>query len=213
MAEFLAGRVRVSDLRGSASVPPSSAVLEDPTGRRRRRLRLGGRLFALTLTAWLIALVLGAVGLNPVPGVPFARVLRPASPPPAPKTVPEPVQPTVADLQPALPAGSPATAIAPSPTRPAAGAPVRRTVTKRGAASPRSVTVHTMPPAVDGAPGQATAPDQTTTHANNGKAPGSTTTTTETTTTTTTTPGRSGAAPGQAGATPGQSKTTTGATP
>ena len=214
MAELLADRVRVSDLRGGATPAPASAVLEDPTGRRRRRLRIGGRIVALALSLWLVALVLGGVGLNPVAGVPFAHILRPASPP-APKKESEPAQPTVADLQPALPAGSPASAVAPQVTRPAATTtPARRTVRtpaakQKPAASPRSVAVHTLTPAVDGAP--SAAPGRTTTHPNNGKGSGSTTSTT--TTTTTTTPGRSGGAPGQTGTAPGRSRTTTGTSP
>src|SRR3954454_6574276 len=188
MAELIADRVRVSDLRGNAGVPAPAAVLEDPTGRRRRRLRVAGRVLAVALTLWLVALVLGSVGLSPVPGVPFAHVLRPAGPPGA-KKLPKPEQPTAADLEPALPTTHATTAVAPHPVRVAGQLGTRRTTSvpspaakRRGVGSPRSVAVHTMPPAVDGA--AAHAPKIA--HANNSKT---------TTTTTTATPGRSGTAP------------------
>lgn len=209
MANLVAERVRVSDLRGSTGPTAGTAVLEDPTGRRRRRLRLASRVIAVALTLWLVALVLGGVGLSPVPGVPFAHVLRPASPPPATKRLPKPAQPTAADLQPALPAGSPASAVAAQPvpvagqrTTPHAGTTTPAT---KHSPNPRSVAVHTMPPSVDGAPAAGQRATPKTTHPNNGKGSGATTTTT---TTTTTTPGRSGAAPGQTGTTPGRLRAT-----
>src|SRR3954452_20848023 len=130
MAELIADRVRVSDLRGNAGVPAPAAVLEDPTGRRRRRLRFAGRVLAVALTLWLVALVLGSVGLSPVPGVPFAHVLRPASAPAAAKKLPKPQPPTVADLEPALPARSPRTAIAPQPVPVAGQLGTQRTTTR-----------------------------------------------------------------------------------
>ena len=215
MAELIADRVRVSDLRGNAGVPAPAAVLEDPTGRRRRRLRVAGRVLAVALTLWLVALVLGSVGLSPVPGVPFAHVLRPIGPPPATKKLPTPEPPTAADLEPALPPTHSTTAVAPQPVRVAGQLGTRRTTSvqspaakRRGVGSPRSVVVHTMPPAVDGAAAPA-AQGPKVAHANNSKAPATTTTTT----TTTATPGRSGTAPGQAGTARGRSKTTSTGTP
>lgn len=212
VAQLIADRVRVSDLRGDAGVPAPAAVLEDPTGRRRRRLRFAGRVLALALTLWLVALVLGSVGLSPVPGVPFARVLRPAGPPPPTKKLPKPEQPRAADLEPALPATHSTTAVAPQPVPVAGQVRTRRTtrvqtpIAKRhGGGSPRSVAVHTMSPAVDG--GALAAHGPKIAHANNGKSSATTTTTT------TTTPGRSGAAPGQAGTAPGRSKTTSTGSP
>src|SRR3954470_3578282 len=204
MAELIADRVRVSDLRGNAGVPAPAAVLEDPTGRRRRRLRVAGRVLAVALTLWLVALVLGSVGLSPVPGVPFAHVLRPAGPPGA-KKLPKPEQPTASDLEPALPTTHSTTTVAPQPVRVAGQLGTRRTTSlqspaakRRGVGSPRSVAVHTMPPAVDRAAAPA-AQGPKIAHANNSKA---------TTTTTAATRGRSGTAPGQAGTAPGRSKTT-----
>src|SRR5436190_1659510 len=140
MSQLLADRPRVSDLRGSSAAPSGAAVLEDPTGRRRRRLRIASRLVALVLTAWLIALVLGGVGLSPVPGIPFAHVLRPATPPPAERHPPVPAQPSASDLAPAVPA-----------TRAGTAAPVsrpRRTQTApasahRPAQTPTYVVPHT----------------------------------------------------------------------
>lgn len=213
MAELLADRVRVSDLRGSAAPAAGTAVLEDPTGRRRKRLRLAGRVVAVALTLWLIALVLGGVGLSPVPGVPFAHILRPVAPP-APRHLPRPAQPTAADLEPALPATSSKTAVAPQAVPVAGQTPTRHAGTERtpAATKRRSVAVHTMPPAVDGPAPGATAPAPKTTHPNNGRGSGATTTPT-TTSTTTTTPGHSGSAPGQTGTAPGRTRTTTPSTP
>ena len=207
MAGFLSEGVRVSDLRGSAAPAAGAAVLEDPSGKRRKRLRLVARAIALALTLWLIALVLGGVGLSPVPGVPFAHILKPAAPPTT-RHLPKPAPPTASDLAPALPANSSRTAVAAQPV-PVAGQPTTRHVTGKqtpAATKRHAVAVHTMPPAVDGAPA-AGAPGAPT-HANNGKHVGTTTTTT-TTTSTTTTPGRSGSAPGQTGTAPGRSRTTT----
>jgi hypothetical protein len=213
MAQLLADRVRVSDLRGAASPAAGSTVLEDPTGWRRRRLRFSARIVAVALTLWLVALVLGGVGLSPVPGVPFAHILKPAAPP-TPRHLPKPAHPTVSDLEPALPADSPKTAVAPQPvgvagqqhTTPQLSAKRAPARSKR-----RSNAVHTMSPAVDGAP-STTVPAPTATHPNNGKRVGATTTTTSATTTpttTTTTPGHSGTAPGRTGTAPGRTKTTT----
>ena len=215
MTQLLAERPAVSDLRGSAVRQHGSAVLEDPTGRRRRRLRLLGRLVAFVLTLWLIALVLGGIGLSPVSGIPFVQALRPASPPPAAKHLPTPTPGTAADLQSALPAGTHSTATtrpAAIPQLPSTRVQSRRPATnKHAAASPRSVTVHTMTPNAQGPAATtpaATAPGTTTTHPNNGRhtgtSTGTATTTTPTTTGTSTAPGRSGTAPGNSGSAPGQ---------
>jgi hypothetical protein len=85
---------------GSTGEP---AVLEDPTGRRARLLRRTGRAVFVLFLAWLAAILLGGLGLEPVPHVPFARTLRPSQgPPPAP--LPAPRQPSASDLLPAAPA-------------------------------------------------------------------------------------------------------------
>ena len=77
-------------------------VLEDPTGRRALWLRRAGRIVFVVFLGWLLAIVLGGLGLLPVAGIPLAHVLRP-SPGPAPLTkLPPPRQPTASDLRPAL---------------------------------------------------------------------------------------------------------------
>jgi hypothetical protein len=79
------------------------AVLEDPTGKRARWLRRGGRGVFVLFLAWLLAIVLGGLGLIPIPAIPFTHVLRPAAPP-ALVHPPVPRQPSASDLRPAVPA-------------------------------------------------------------------------------------------------------------
>ena len=74
---------RVTDLRGRVSAGPISPVLVDPTGRRARQLRVVGRMLASVLLLWLCGLVLGGVGLLPLPGVPLGAGLRVAQEPAA----------------------------------------------------------------------------------------------------------------------------------
>ena len=186
-----------------------TAVLEDPTGRRGRRLRLLSRLIAGVLTLWLVGLLLGGVGIAPVAGIPFGSLLRPPSAPPAATNLPHPIPPTVEDLQPALPAGATATAQArsalPSPANVNGQAPSStRGSTRTGSHSPHSVAVHTMTPAAGGNATPGTPPANAQVNNGQGKGPVKKTSTT-TTTTTTTTPGRSGAAPGKTGTTPSTS--------
>jgi hypothetical protein len=78
------------------------AVLEDPTGRRARWLRRAGRCVFLLFLAWLLAIVLGGLGLMPVAGIPFAHVLRPSQGPPVLAKLPQPRQPSALDLRPAV---------------------------------------------------------------------------------------------------------------
>jgi hypothetical protein len=178
---------RVSDLRGGAVSPGGgSTTLEDPTGRRRRLMRLLGRAVAVVLGLWLAALLFAGLGVGPVASIPFAQVLHPnAAPPPLPTTL-EPEPPTAADLKPALAAQ--AKLVAPAQTvskLPLATARPRRA---RARTTPAKSFPHATP-----VPG----PSSTrTSHASpTGQAHGGGNETT--TTTTTTTPGRSGAAPGQ----------------
>ena len=79
-----------------------SAVLEDPTGRRARWLRRAGRCVFLLFLAWLLAIVLGGLGLMPVAGIPFVHVLRPSQGPPVLVKLPQPRQPSASDLRPAV---------------------------------------------------------------------------------------------------------------
>jgi hypothetical protein len=81
-----------------------SGVLEDPTGRRARWLRRAGRCVFFLFLGWLLAIVLGGLGLMPVAGIPFAHVLRPSQGPPALAKLPRPRQPSASDLRPAVPA-------------------------------------------------------------------------------------------------------------
>ncbi len=78
------------------------AVLEDPTGRRARWLRRAGRLVFVLFLCWLLAIVLGGLGLFPVAGIPLTRVLRPSTGPPPLAELPRPRQPSASDLRPAL---------------------------------------------------------------------------------------------------------------
>jgi hypothetical protein len=81
-----------------------SSVLEDPTGRRARWLRRAGRLVFLLFLGWLLAIVLGGLGLMPATGIPLVHVLRPSQGPPPLAKLPRPRQPSAADLRPAVPA-------------------------------------------------------------------------------------------------------------
>jgi hypothetical protein len=78
------------------------AILEDPTGRRARWLRRAGRCVFLLFLGWLLAIVLGGLGLIPVAGIPFTHVLRPSQGPPALAKLPKPRQPSASDLRPAV---------------------------------------------------------------------------------------------------------------
>ena len=129
-------------------------VLEDASGRRARWMRRAGRLVFLFFLAWLAAILLGGLGLTPVPHIPFAHTLRP-SPGPPPVKLPRPAATPAADLVPALPA-----AAVPLPGH-------KKTTTTPG----RSAT----------APGH-TKTTTTTTHGRSATAPGHTKTTTNTVT-------------------------------
>jgi hypothetical protein len=181
---------RVSDLRGGAVSPGGgSTTLEDPTGRRRRLMRLLGRAVAVVLGLWLAALLFAGLGVGPVASIPFAQVLHPnAAPPPLPTTL-EPEPPTAADLKPALAAQAKlvAPAVAPAQTvgkLPLATAKPRRAGTRT---TPGKAAPHVVPPGPS--------PTRTSHASPTGQAHGGSNKTT--TTTTTTTPGHSGAAPGQ----------------
>jgi hypothetical protein len=93
-----------------------SSVLEDPSGTRARWLRRAGRVVFVLFLAWLLAIVLGGLGLMPVAGIPLTHTFRPSQGPPALPTLPKPRQPSASDLRPALPAAV-VTAGAPSATR------------------------------------------------------------------------------------------------
>ncbi|MEA2398294.1 MAG: hypothetical protein QOK25_1850 [Thermoleophilaceae bacterium] len=92
---------RVTDLRGARQPLAPSPVLADPTGRRARRLLVAGRVLASALLVWLCGLVLAGLGLLPLDGVPFGRVLQPAAEPTQLGVRPAPRPPSRSDLRPA----------------------------------------------------------------------------------------------------------------
>jgi hypothetical protein len=147
-------------------------ILEDPSGKRARWLRRVGRVVFIVFFAWLVATVLGGLGLIPVTGIPFAHVLRPTlGPPPIVKPL-RSREPSASDLRPALPA----VMLVPV-------APVR--AHGKGATVPSRTTTTTHGKSTV-APGQTRT---TTTHGKSTTAPGRTKTTT--------THGKSTVAPGQ----------------
>jgi hypothetical protein len=91
----------ISDTRKDEAGP---SVLEDPTGRRARWMRRAGRVVFVLFLAWLLAVVLGGLGLMPVAGIPLTHVLRPSQGPPPLAKLPTPKQPASSDLRPAIPA-------------------------------------------------------------------------------------------------------------
>ena len=180
-----------------------SAVLEDPTGRRARWFRRVGRGVFLLFLAWLLAIVLGGLGLIPVAGIPFTHVLRPSQGPPALTKLPQPRPPSASDLRPAVSAKA-----------------FAATVGKSGQQAPGgSAGSHGKSST---APGQTkTSPSLTVTHGKSGTAPGQT----KTSPSSTVTRGKSSTAPGQtktspsstvtrgkSSTAPGQTKTTPTAT-
>jgi hypothetical protein len=88
------------------------AVLADESGRRARWLRLLARGVSLLFLAWLLVIVLGGFGLNPVDRLPLSGALRASKGPPPLRTLPAPTPPSPADLRPALPAPSASAAVA-----------------------------------------------------------------------------------------------------
>jgi hypothetical protein len=158
-----------------------AGVLEDPSGGRARWLRRAGRVVFLVFLAWLLAILLGGLGLAPVPGIPFAHSLRPAGPP-AISRLPKARPPSPADLRPALPASALA---ARTPARPSALLPGRG---RSGLAPGRTRTGTT-----GAAPGRS------------GAAPGHT----KTAPTVSTIRGRSSSSPGHTSTSRGHVKTTT----
>ena len=79
---------RVTDLRGR-SPATADPILVDPTGRRARRLRVGGRLLAVVFSIWLCALVLAGLGAFPV-DLPLSGAVGAGHPPPTVRSAPDP---------------------------------------------------------------------------------------------------------------------------
>lgn len=171
---------RVLDLRGrSGTGVQPRGVLEDPSGRRRAHLRRVGRAVSLLLLLWLVALVLGGLGLVPVPGLPRLISLRPSSGPPAVATRPRPRPAQPADRVAARPSSSaPAAAGGPAAEGRRAAAPrlaAKRQAARRPAATakPAPAPAAQVPAATPSAPVTVT-PAPTTTHGSSGSAPGHT---------------------------------------
>jgi hypothetical protein len=160
-------------LPGTTAGGDAPSVLEDPTGRRARWLRRAGRLVFLVFLAWLVAIVLGGLGLLPVAGIPFTHVLQPAKGLPPLVKIPTPRQPAAAVLRPALTAKAFAKARRHAAPGRSASAPGQGATPRgRSGAAPgqtKTTTTHgrSTPP-----PGQAT----TVTHGRSTTAPGRTTT-------------------------------------
>gem|GEM_PF-6181835 len=168
-------------------------VLEDASGRRLRRMRWLGRATALLFLVWLAVVILGGLGVGPTGRLPLGHLLRPSAGPPPLRHVPQPAAPAAADLVPALPAPTPASAAAAgSPSTAARGksatAPGRTTTTSPGRSGSAPGHTATSPGRSGSAPGHtATSPGKS------GATPGHVkrvTTTAPTTTTMTTVPGK-----------------------
>ncbi|MDO8793151.1 MAG: hypothetical protein Q7J25_00860, partial [Vicinamibacterales bacterium] len=120
-------------------------VLADPTGRRRRRLAIAGRVATAALGFWLIVLFLGGLGLQPLAGLPIVGNLG-----------------TVAVAPPELPARV-RTAVTKHTTVAPATAPAAAETTPNGkSTSPTSKTTRPKTNPSKTAPGQTrTPPGQT----------------------------------------------------
>jgi hypothetical protein len=68
-------------------------------------MRRGGRVVFVFFLAWLAAILLGGLGLTPIPHLPLAHTLRPSPGPPKVK-LPRPLAAPAIDLVPALPASA-----------------------------------------------------------------------------------------------------------
>jgi hypothetical protein len=189
-----------------------SAVLEDPTGRRARWMRRAGRVVFIVFLGWLLAIVLGGLGLVPVGGIPLTHSLRPSTGPAPLAKLPQPRQPSASDLRPAVPAetvaaststaGQQAQSVPVRQRGQSATAPGQTKTTTVGAARGHSATApgqtQTTTTAAASRGRSSTAPGHTKTtttisHGRSTTAPGRT----KTTTTTTASQGQSSSAPGK----------------
>jgi len=177
-------------------------VLADPTGLRRRRLAIAGRVATTALGLWLAVLILGGLGLQPLAGLPIVGHLgvREAAPP----ALPERVRAAVArgaTVAPATRAALTPVGTAPAPSRhPAVTAPSRAKTRPPARTPPAPGRTKTTPGRVLTSP--APAPSLTPTSPSS-TAPGQTKTGTS----------PSSTAPGQTKTGPGPPTTTPGTTP
>src|SRR5205807_6307200 len=105
-------------------------VLSDPTGRRRHRLVIAGRVVTTLLGLWLVVLILGGLGLQPLAGLPLLGKLgaREAAPPALPERVKAAVSRHATVAPTAGAARGPVGAV-PNPSRRAAVTPLSRAKT------------------------------------------------------------------------------------
>jgi hypothetical protein len=169
-------------------------VLADPTGRRRRRLAIVGRVATTALGLWLVVLFLGGLGLQPLAGLPIVGHLgvHEAAPP----ALPERVRAAVArgvTVAPATRAALTPVGTAPVPSRrPAVTAPSRAKTRPPARTTPASTPGRTK-----------TTPG----HALTSPAPAQSPTTTSPSSTA---PGRTKTGTSPSSTAPGQTKTGTG---
>jgi hypothetical protein len=171
-------------------------ILSDPTGRRRHRLVIAGRVVTTILVLWLVVLILGGLGLQPLAGLPLVGNLgaREAAPPALPKRVRAAVNrhATVA----------PATGTAAAPVRTVSNPPRRAAVTPPLAATRPSPARTTPAPRVRLTTTTGVTPTS--------PAPAPPITTTRPSTTS---PGQTRTPPGKTKTEPGPPTTTPGSTP
>jgi hypothetical protein len=129
-------------------------ALEDPSGRRLRRMRWIGRGIAVMFLLWFVVILLGALGVGPAGRLPLSTALRPSAGPPPLRRVPTPQAPSPSDLLPALPAP----AVAPRITRrsPTAGQLNRHHPVRGHSASAPGHATATTPGRSASAPGHVT---------------------------------------------------------
>lgn len=183
-------------------------VLADPTGRRRRRMAVAGRVVTMALGLWLVVLILGGLGLQPLAGLPLGP--HEAAPP----VLPGRVQAAVARGATVAPtkqtARIPVTTVPIPSRRPSVTAPSRAKTRSPARTTPRTGVKHTNtnPSRALTSPAPATSP--TTTTKPSSTAPGQTKTETSPSSTA---PGQTRTAPGQTKTEPGPPTTTPGTTP
>jgi hypothetical protein len=170
-------------------------VLADPTGRRRRRLAIAGRVTTTGLGLWLVALILGGFGLQPLAGLPIVGDLGAGEA--APPAVPKRVQAAVAER----------TTVA--PTTRAVQAPVKNVPASRRPAVTAPSRGKTRPPA---GTTPATTPGPTKTNPGRGPKSPAPAPSPRTTSPSATAPGQTRTAPGQTKTGPGPPPITPGKT-
>jgi hypothetical protein len=181
-------------------------VLADPTGRRRRRLAIAGRVATGALGLWLVVLILGGFGLQPLGGLPIIGDLGAGVP--APPALPKRLRNAVARHTTVAPAPPPAqvpatTTPSPTKTQPPARTTPATTTPSRSTTTPTTIALgQTKTSPATTAPGQTKTPPGQTKTSPATTAPGQTKTPPGQTKTSPAT-----TAPGQTKTPPGQTKT------